>query len=59
MPLLWPLIIGGAGALGVGAAGGYTVAEGAKATADAIKWTLIGGAVVATVAGVAWLALRK
>lgn len=59
MPLLWPLIIGGAGVLGIGATAGYTVSSGAKATADAIKWTILGGAVVATVAGVAYLAFRK
>lgn len=55
MPILIPLIIGGAGALGLGAAGGFTVAKGAEKTADALKWAVLGALGIGAVVGVVFI----
>lgn len=58
MPLLFPLIIGGAGALGIGAAGGYTVSKGAEKTAEALKWAVLGTLGVVAIGATVYL-VRK
>jgi len=55
MPFLVPFIIGGAGALGLGAAGGYTVSKGAEKTAEALKWAVLGGIGIAAIAAVVYV----
>ena len=59
MPFLFPLIIGGAGLLGLGATGGVVASNGAEKIANAIKWTVMGGLALAAIGGTIYLVRKR
>lgn len=58
MPLLFPLIIGGAGALGLGTAAGFTLSNGAEKVGEGLKWLVIGAGVVGAIGTAIYLARK-
>jgi len=58
MPILFPLIIGGAGMLGLGATAGVVASDGAEKMANVLKWTVIGALGLGAVIGTVYIARR-
>lgn len=53
-----PWIIGGAGALALGGATGFTLSKGAEKTGEALKWAVLGGVSLAAIAATVYV-VRK